>query len=75
MPAATIRLQVGTPADTPPAGHVHIYAKANKKLYLKDDTGTEYEISLISAAASQLLLENGDSLVTEDGNNIILDGV
>ena len=44
MAAGTIRLVSGAAAGTPPAGCLHIYSKANKKLYYKDDTGTEYEL-------------------------------
>lgn len=47
MAAGTIRLVSGAAAGTPPAGCVHIYSKANKKLYYKDDTGTEYELGTV----------------------------
>lgn len=47
MAAGTIRLVSGEAAGTPPAGCVHIYSKANKKLYYKDDTGTEYELGTV----------------------------
>lgn len=47
MAAGTIRLVSGTAAGTPPAGCVHIYSKANKKLYYKDDTGAEYELGTV----------------------------
>jgi hypothetical protein len=42
MAAGTIRLVSGPSAGTPPAGCIHIYSKDDKKLYYKDDTGTEY---------------------------------
>lgn len=42
MAACTIRLVSGPAAGTPPAGCIHIYSKGDKKLYYKDDTGTEY---------------------------------
>ena len=42
MAAGTIRLVSGPAAGTPPAGCIHIYSKGDKKLYYKDDTGTEY---------------------------------
>lgn len=47
MAAGTIRLVSGLAAGTPPAGCVHIYSKANKKLYYKDDTGVEYELGTV----------------------------
>lgn len=47
MAAGTIRLVSGAAAGTPPAGCVHIYSKADKKLYYKDDTGTEYELGTL----------------------------
>jgi hypothetical protein len=46
----------GLAAGTPPAGCVHIYSKANKKLYYKDDTGTEYELGT-GGGSSGLLLQ------------------
>lgn len=41
---ARIRLATIASDDTPPLGQVSVYSKTNKKLYLKDDTGTEYEL-------------------------------
>lgn len=40
--AGTLRLQSGTAAGTPPTGTIHFYSKTDKKLYFKDDSGTEY---------------------------------
>lgn len=47
MAAGTIRLVSGAAAGTPPAGCIHIYSKADKKLYYMDDTGTEYELGTV----------------------------
>jgi hypothetical protein len=47
MAAGTIRLVSGPAAGTPPAGCIHIYSKADKKLYYKDDSGTEYELGTV----------------------------
>jgi hypothetical protein len=52
MAAGTIRLVSGTAAGTPPAGCIHIYSKADKKLYYKDDTGTEYELGTVQDAST-----------------------
>lgn len=52
MAAGTIRLVSGAAAGTPPAGCIHIYSKADKKLYYKDDTGAEYELGAVSGAAN-----------------------
>jgi hypothetical protein len=35
---------IAAPA-TPPAGHVDLYAKADKHPYVKDDTGTETDLA------------------------------
>lgn len=43
--AGTLRLQSGSSPSTPPAGYIHFYSKADKLLYYKDDTGTEYLIA------------------------------
>jgi hypothetical protein len=51
MAAGTIRLVSGAAAGTPPAGCIHIYSKADKKLYYKDDTGTEYELGTVQQDA------------------------
>lgn len=42
--AATVRLVEGTAPATPPAGSIHIYSKTDKKLYIKDDAGTETQL-------------------------------
>jgi hypothetical protein len=47
--AGTIRLQSGTAPATPPSGHIHLYSKTDKKLYFKDDSGTEFELALGSS--------------------------
>lgn len=47
MAAGTIRLVSGPAAGTPPPGCIHVYSKADKKLYYKDDTGTEYELGTV----------------------------
>jgi hypothetical protein len=41
---ARIRLATVPTSDTPPVGQVSIYAKSDLKLYLRDETGAEYEI-------------------------------
>lgn len=41
---ARIRLATIPTSDVPPIGQVSIYAKANLKLYLRDETGAEYEL-------------------------------
>lgn len=53
---ARIRLATIASDDTPPVGQVSIYSKTNKRLYLKDDTGSEYELltSASTAAAYQV---------------------
>ena len=33
-------------ADTPPSGKIALYAKTDKHLYIKDDTGTETELTV-----------------------------
>ena len=52
MAAGTIRLVSGAAAGTPPAGCIHIYSKADKKLYYKDDTGTEYPLGGIEGGSN-----------------------
>ncbi len=42
---ANLRLQNGAAPATPPAGYVSLYSKVDKRLYFKDDTGTEYLFS------------------------------
>jgi len=41
MAAAQMLLAIGTAPPTPSAGKVALYAKSDKKLYAKDDTGLE----------------------------------
>ena len=41
---ARIRFATIASDDTPPAGQVSVYAKSNKFLYLKNDTGAEFEL-------------------------------
>lgn len=41
---ARVRFATIASDGTPPVGQVSVYAKTNKKLYLKDDTGAEYEL-------------------------------
>ena len=45
--------EVAAPA-TPPAGYVYIYAKADGKLYIKDDTGAETDLTATAAGGSGL---------------------
>ncbi len=41
---ARIRLATIPTSDTPPVGQVSIYAKSDLKLYLRDETGAEYQL-------------------------------
>ena len=41
MTAGKINLETGTAPGTPASNIVSFYAKTDKKVYLKDDTGTE----------------------------------
>lgn len=41
---ARIRLATTPTTDTPPVGQVSVYAKSDLKLYLKDETGAEYQL-------------------------------
>lgn len=65
MAAGTIRLVSGAAAGTPPVGCVHIYSKADKKLYYKDDTGTEYELGT-GGGINLLLQVDYITLTSED---------
>jgi hypothetical protein len=58
---ARIRLATIASDDTPPASQVSIYVKTNKRLYFKDDTGFESEVSTRSDyAGSTHLVEYFD---------------
>jgi hypothetical protein len=67
MAAGTIRLVSGPAAGTPPAGCIHIYSKGDKKLYYKDDTGTEYLLGTtadISAVEVEYITLNATQIST-----------
>lgn len=43
-----LRLEIGSVPPTPPTGSLFIYPKADKKLYYKNDTGDEIELSTVA---------------------------
>lgn len=44
-------IEEASPA-TPPAGSVRVYAKSDKKLYIKDSTGLETDLTATGTGAS-----------------------
>jgi hypothetical protein len=44
-----VQVKEVTAPSTPPSGYVHIYAKADGKLYIKDDTGVETDLTATGA--------------------------
>jgi hypothetical protein len=40
-----LRLQIGAVPSTPGSGKITVYPKSDKKLYMKDDTGTETDLT------------------------------
>jgi len=61
--AGTIQLSTGTAPATPPSGSIYIYSKSDNKLYFKDSSGTEYELSVgISLTSTDDLPEGSTNL-------------
>lgn len=64
---ARIRLATIASDDTPPVGQVSVYAKTSKKLYLKDDTGNEYELlTSSSSVGAEYKVDYFDLTATEE---------
>jgi hypothetical protein len=55
----------GSAPATPPAGYVQVYAKADGRLYAKDDAGTEYDLTAESGAPLDA------AYVVEDANGTL----
>jgi hypothetical protein len=53
-------VEQATPPGTPPSGQVYVYPKADGKLYAKDDTGTEYNLTAGSGGGAEQLTDLSD---------------
>lgn len=53
--------------STPASGTVHIYAKSDGKLYIKDDTGAETDLTTATANIAPLVIENADEVGQRNG--------
>lgn len=53
--------------STPAAGTVHIYAKSDGKLYIKDDAGTETDLSGGGGSIAPLVIETTDRIFQRNG--------
>lgn len=63
-----IKVEIGAIPATPAAGFVAVYPKADKKLYIKDDTGLETDISsggVTPTAATTSFVPFGDIIATD----------
>ncbi len=58
---------------TPDADHVHVYAKADGKVYSKDDAGTEYDLTA-GSAHNLLSATHGDTTGTAVARGSIVTG-
>jgi hypothetical protein len=73
---ARIRLATIASDDTPPAGQVSIYSKTNKKLYLKDDTGAEYELLTAGGISGAYEIDYFDLTAAEElSKEVILNSI
>lgn len=65
--AVQFKEQGGAPA-TPPTGFVQVYAKADGRLYAKDDAGTEYDLTAAGGAPTNVsyLVEDADATLTAE---------
>jgi len=60
----------GSPPATPPAGHVTLYAKTDGKVYIKDDTGTETDLT---ASGSALDIPSYSAMgTTNDADTLVI---
>lgn len=71
MVAAYIRLDEGTAPGTPDTGEVLVYPKTDGKLYIKDDTGTETDLTAGGGGSGDI---SADTLTFNAGANLEIDG-
>lgn len=62
--AKTVYQNDAAPA-TPPSGYTSIYVKTDKKPYYKDDTGTEYPMTGVSAPAGEIVFGTGTGVTSD----------
>lgn len=55
--------------STPAAGTVHIYAKSDGKLYIKDDAGTETDLTGGGGSIAPLVIESANVVAQRNGVN------
>lgn len=55
--------------STPAAGTVHIYAKSDGKLYIKDDTGAETDLTGGGGSIAPLVIEGANEVAQRNGVN------
>jgi hypothetical protein len=58
----------GSAPAVPPAGYVQVYAKADGRLYAKDDAGTEYDLTSAGGAPTNAsyLVEDADATLSAE---------
>lgn len=66
-----IKIAAETAPSTPESGYVTVYAKTDKKLYLKDDAGTETDLTAGSGGSGDVV----GPASANDGNVALFDGI
>ncbi|MGB1285072.1 MAG: hypothetical protein ACPG7F_00950 [Aggregatilineales bacterium] len=70
MPTAgKVTFTEGDAPGTPDSGTVGLYAKTDGKLYIKDDTGTETDLTATGGGGSSLPVDDTTSLVQDPADN------
>lgn len=73
----SIRLIEAAAPGTPPTGMVYVYVKADGKIYIKDDAGTETDLTSATGGPATQLDANGTTLDVDaivDGEFLVRSG-
>ena len=60
----------GSSPATPPAGRLRLYAKADGRLYFKDDTGTERALDAVTGGAVLKADFDADTILAADSDDV-----
>lgn len=71
----SVRLKEGGAPSTPPTGYADLYVKSDGRVYLKDDAGTEYDLSAGGVVNSGWSASNVTSDKSFDANSTTLDEI
>ena len=74
---SVIRLAESSAPGTPPSGFAYLYTKTDGKVYLKDDAGTEYDLTTSGAGTDTTAIHDNTageiSAITEKGSPVAAD--